>query len=132
MKVKKLIFTLIIAASVSGCATWSTSSVDNKNLLSEASTQEAVSKKEPSQIYLTDQDVVDREYKSLGDITVRVNKTTIFHPNPTRDMVNEKLQKEASELGADAVILIRYGDGGISLMSWGSLEGKGRAIKYIK
>ncbi len=76
MKVKKLIFTLIIAASVSGCATWSTSSVDNKNLLSEASTQEAVSKKEPSQIYLTDQDVVDREYKSLGDITVRVNKTT--------------------------------------------------------
>lgn len=132
MKVKKLIFTLIIAASVSGCATWSTSSVDNKNLLSEASTQEAVSKKEPSQIYLTDQDVVDREYKSLGDITVRVNKTTIFHPNPTRDMVNEKLQKEASKLGADAVILIRYGDGGISLMSWGSLEGKGRAIKYIK
>lgn|SRR5574344_1125120 len=132
MKVKKLIFTLIIAASVSGCATWSTSSVDNKNLPSEASTQEAVSKKEPSQIYLTDQDVVDREYKSLGDITVRVNKTTIFHPNPTRDMVNEKLQKEASELGADAVILIRYGDGGISLMSWGSLEGKGRAIKYIK
>ena len=131
MKVKKLIFTLIIAASVSGCATWSTSSVDNKNLPSEASTQEAVSKKEPSQIYLTDQDVVDREYKSLGDITVRVNKTTIFHPNPTRDMVNEKLQKEASELGADAVILIRYGDGGISLMSWGSLEGKGRAIKYI-
>lgn len=132
MKVKKLIFTLIIAASVSGCATWSTSSVDNKNLPSEASTQEAVSKKEPSQIYLTDQDVVDREYKSLGDIKVRVNKTTIFHPNPTRDMVNEKLQKEASELGADAVILIRYGDGGISLMSWGSLEGKGRAIKYIK
>ena len=132
MKVKKLIFTLIIAGSVSGCATWSTSSVDNKNLLSEASTQEAVSKKEPSQIYLTDQDVVDREYKSLGDITVRVNKTTIFHPNPTRDMVNEKFQKEAYELGADAVILIRYGDGGISLMSWGSLEGKGRAIKYIK
>ena len=132
MKVKNLIFTLIIAGSVSDYATWSTSSVDNKNLSSEASTQEAVSKKEPSQIYLTDQDVVDREYKSLGDITVRVNKTTIFHPNPTRDMVNEKLQKEASELGADAVILIRYGDGGISLMSWGSLEGKGRAIKYIK
>ena len=132
MKVQKVFFALVIVGFLSGCATWSTSSVDNKNLPSEASTHEAVSKKEPSQIYLTDQDVVDREYKSLGDITVRVNKTTIFHPNPTRDMVNEKLQKEASELGADAVILIRYGDGGISLMSWGSLEGKGRAIKYIK
>ncbi|MEI2746516.1 MAG: hypothetical protein V9G22_14355 [Ottowia sp.] len=106
--------------------------LDNKDVSAQESSQSAISKKAPSQIYLTDQDVVDRPYKSLGDITVTVNKTTIFHPNPTREMVNEKLQKEASELGADAVILIRYGDGGISLMSWGSLEGKGRAIKYIK
>ena len=117
---------------MSGCATWSTSSIDNKDVSAQESSQNAISKKAPSQIYLTDQDVVDRPYKSLGDITATVNKTTIFHSNPTREMVNEKLQKEASELGADAVILIRYGDGGISLMSWGSLEGKGRAIKYIK
>ena len=47
-------------------------------------------------------------------------------------MVNEKLREKASELGADAVILVRYGNGGMSLMSWGSLEGKGRAIKYTK
>ena len=132
MKIQKIFFALVIAGSLSGCATWSTSSINNKDVSAQESSQSAISKKAPSQIYLTDQDVVDRPYKSLGDITVTVNKTTIFHPNPTREMVNEKLQKEASELGADAVILIRYGDGGISLMSWGSLEGKGRAIKYIK
>lgn len=132
MKAHKVFFALFIAGSMSGCATWSTSSIDNKDVSTQESSQSAISKKLPSQIYLTDKDVVDRPYKSLGDITATVNKTTIFHPNPTREMVNEKLQKEASELGADAVILIRYGDGGISLMSWGSLEGKGRAIKYIR
>ena len=117
MKIQKIFFALVIAGSLSGCATWSTSSINNKDVSAQESSQSAISKKAPSQIYLTDQDVVDRPYKSLGDITV---------------MVNKKLQKKASELGADAVILIRYGDGGISLMSWGSLEGKGRAIKYIK
>ena len=132
MKVQKVFFALVIVGFLSGCATWSTSSIENKDMSAQESSQNAISKKTPSQIYLTDKNVVDRPYKSLGDITATVNKTTIFHPNPTREMVNEKLQKEASELGADAVILIRYGDGGISLMSWGSLEGKGRAIKYIK
>lgn len=66
----------------------------------------------------------------LGDISVMVNKTTLFHPDPTREMVTEKLKEKASEMGADAVVLARYGKGGISLMSWGSLEGKGRAVKF--
>ena len=74
--------------------------------------------------------MVDRRYASLGDVTVTVNKTTIFNADPTREMVNDKLREKAAELGADAVILVRYGSGGISLMSWGSLEGKGRAIKF--
>lgn len=34
-------------------------------------------------------------------------------------------------MGADAVALVRYGDVGISMMSWGSLEGKGRAVKFV-
>ena len=81
---------------------------------------------------ITDSDVVDRRYASLGDISVTVNKTTIFHPEPTRELVNDKLREKAAELGADAVILVRYGNGGISLMSWGSLEGKGRAVKFAQ
>ena len=68
----------------------------------------------------------------LGDITATVNKTTIFNADPTQEMVNEKLREKASELGADAVILVRYGNGGMSLMSWGSLEGKGRAVKFVQ
>jgi uncharacterized protein YbjQ (UPF0145 family) len=66
----------------------------------------------------------------VGDISVNVNKTTIFNEDPTREKVNEKLREDAAKLGADAVILVRYGTVGIGLMSWGSLDGKGRAVVF--
>ena len=47
-------------------------------------------------------------------------------------MVREKLKEEAAKLNADAVVLIRYGTVGVSLWSWGSLEGRGRAVKFTK
>ena len=64
-----------------------------------------------------------------GD-SMSVNKTTIFHPDPTQEMVREALQKEAASRGADAVILARYGTVGIGILSWGSMEGKGRAVVF--
>ncbi|GKT23014.1 hypothetical protein AVHM3334_10270 [Acidovorax sp. SUPP3334] len=125
--------TAVIATSLflSGCATWSTISVDTNNADVKTATA-ATAKRAPTDITLTDGDVVDRRYQSLGDVTVTVNKTTLFHPEPTRELVNEKLREKGAELGADAVILVRYGNGGISMMSWGSLEGKGRAIKFLQ
>jgi len=111
------------AALLAGCATWSTGSVDRR--------EQAVAAKptDPARITITEGDV-SRKYTSLGDVSVTVNKTTVFNKDPTREMVNDKLKEKAAELGADAVILVRYGEGGVSLLSWGSLEGKGRAIKY--
>ncbi len=126
----KIILTALLAASLTGCATWSTSSVDSKSVDTAVSTQ--VKKTLPSSVVITDKDIPDRKYQSLGDITAAVNKTTIFNADPTQEMVNEKLREMASELGADAVILVRYGNGGMSLMSWGSLEGKGRAVKFVQ
>ena len=81
---------------------------------------------------MTEGDYPDRKYVSLGDVTVTVNKTTVFHAAPTRDMVNQKLKEEAAKLGADAVVFVRYGSVGVSALSYGSLEGKGRAIKFVK
>ena len=126
----KIILTALLAASLTGCATWSTSSVDSKSADTAVSTQ--AKKTPPSSGVITDKDIPDRKYQSLGDITATVNKTTIFNADPTQEMVNEKLREKASELGADAVILVRYGNGGMSLMSWGSLEGKGRAVKFVQ
>jgi hypothetical protein len=84
----------------------------------------------PDQIQIIEGDVTDRPYNSLGDVSVTVNKVTIFNADPTRDMVNQRLRNEAAKLGADAVIQVRYGTVGISPLSWGSLDGKGRAIVF--
>jgi hypothetical protein len=83
-------------------------------------------------IEIIEGDVTERPYKSLGDVSVTVNKVTIFNADPTREMVNQRLRAEAAKLGADAVIQVRYGTVGVSLVSWGSLDGKGRAIVFDK
>jgi hypothetical protein len=109
-----------------GCADgWSTSSV--------ARTAEPRREARPAaEIEIFEGDITDRPYKSLGDVNVTVNKVTIFNADPTREMVNQRLRNEAAKMGADAVIQVRYGTVGIGLMSWGSLDGKGRAIVFEK
>jgi len=121
---RKAVIAVSLSVSLSGCATWSTSSVDRKDQGA------AMQASDPAKVTVSEGDS-QRKYKSLGDISVTVNKTTVFNKDPTRDDVNQKLKEKAAELGADAVILVRYGEGGVSMMSWGSLEGKGRAIKFV-
>jgi len=133
-KMKKLTVLLAIMAlsALGGCATWSTSSVENAPG-SQPQVKDNVASKTPiSEIKITEADITERPYKSLGDISVTVNKTTLFHPDPTREMVDQKLREQAYELGADAVVLARYGTVGVSFMSWGSLDGKGRAVQFAK
>ena len=127
MRTILLISTLLV---VSGCATWSTTNVtDDKN--TKVDTTAIAVQKLPLNILVTETDITNHKYKVLGDIEVTVHKTTIFNKDPTNEPVNEKLKEEAAKLGADAVILVRYGTVGISLTSWGSLNGKGRAIVFV-
>ncbi|CAO3378632.1 hypothetical protein [Azospirillum argentinense] len=86
--------------------------------------------KTPADVIVTEKDITDRKYRSLGDINVTVNKTTIFDKDPTPALVEERLKEEGAKLGADAVVLARYGTVGISFMSWGSIDGKGRAVVF--
>lgn len=110
---------------LSGCATWSTGTVHQ----SPQQQGRAAAATDPAHVQLTQGDL-KRPYVSLGDITVHVNKTTVFNKSPTREQVNEKLKERAAKMGADAVVLVRYGEVGVSVMTWGSLEGKGRAVKF--
>ncbi len=126
MKYQFFAFLFLVSVFLSGCATWSTDSVDK----TYAEPYEAKVETDPRKIIVTDKEA-DRKHIVLGDIEVTIHKTTIFHPNPTRDMVDEKLRKKASKLGADAVVLVRYGKVGIGGWSWGQLQGRGRAIKYV-
>ena len=120
---------LAIAAAallLSGCATWSTGTVHQSQQQRAHGTAAAT---DPAHVQLTQGDL-KRGYISLGDITVHVNKTTVFNKAPTREQVNQKLKERAAKMGADAVVMVRYGEVGVSVMTWGSLEGKGRAVKF--
>ena len=127
------IILLSMLLMISACSSWSTSNVDTiegyqANNISTSGESEQLNSLQD--IVITDTDMSDRNYTVAGDISVTVNKTFIFSKTPTRKMVNEKLRKEALKIGADAVILVRYGSVGMSAFSYGSLNGKGRAVVF--
>lgn len=122
---KLLIAAGCMALVVSGCA----SSIPFKNY-DYSNKPEFIT--HPDNILITKDDITDRPYEVIKDLKLGYNKTTLFHDDPTPTHVDALLKHEAAKLGADAVILVRYGSVGIGLASWGQLEGTGRAVKFIK
>lgn len=125
----KKLSAVALAFLLSGCGTYYTSDVAPVT----GGTSSEVVKKTPHRsvrdIPVTEEDS-QRSYLALGDISVTVRKVSLFDKDPTKQKVNEALQEEAYQLGADEVILARYGTVGLSAWSYGALEGKGRAIAY--
>ena len=130
-RVGVLVVMMVLAA---GCASWGSYQVRPPGAAMTSSQGTYVPPKrtptEPTKVRLVEGDIADRPYEAIADISVTVNKTTIFHPDPTRAMVAERLREEAAKLGADAVIHVRYGTVGIGVLSWGSLDANGRAVVY--
>ncbi|MGR0183300.1 hypothetical protein [Azospirillum aestuarii] len=126
--VRSSIIALGFSFLLASCGTYSMADIKPAASGSAASIPAKV--KTPADIIVTEKDITDRNYRSLGDINVTVNKTTIFDKDPTPALVEERLKEEAAKLGADAVVLARYGTVGISFMSWGSIDGKGRAVVF--
>lgn len=83
-------------------------------------------------IVLIEGDLKDRKYQRLGDISVSVSKNNAFEPDPTKALIDEQLRREAAKLKADAVINVVYDGPKVTLLSWGSMDGKGVAVKYAK
>ena len=70
---------------------------------------------------------VDRPYRTIGEISAKVQAATLFSKTMTIEDVNLKLQEQASRMGANAVIQVQY-DRGISLTSYKVLKAKGIAV----
>jgi hypothetical protein len=96
----------------------------------DATQAAAYKPKVETDVIVTENDITNRPYLALGDIEVTVKKWTIFDADPTREMVTDALRKKGAEMGADAVVLARYGTVGIGFMSWGQMDGQGRAIVF--
>lgn len=132
---KKVFATAMMCLLLSACeSSWSGSEVKLASTANDGAASQETQRQPTaaSDILLTESDIIDRPYTVIGDIDATVNKTTIFNRDPTREMVAAELKKKAAELGADAVILVRYGSVGTSFFSWGSLNGKGRAVAFVK
>ncbi len=126
---KKVWIALLLASLVlAGCASHrASSSVDRVSTSSAAPTET----KALHEIIYTEEDITDQNYEVIADIEASVSKSTIFNSDPTQGQVKRELLEQAQELGADAVILVRYGSVGVSAFSWGSLEGNGRAVRFV-
>jgi hypothetical protein len=121
----------LIALGVAACGTRTESSITPTTPgPGTASPAVSATAKPPDQVILTEGDITNRPYRSLGDIDVTVKKWTIFDADPTREQVANALKEKAAAMGADAVVLVRYGSVGIGFMSWGQMDGQGRAVAF--
>lgn len=128
MRLMRYFAVAMLVIGVAACGTRTSTSVEPV-----AGATQATAKPMPkpaSEVIVTENDITDRPYVSLGDISVTVSKWTIFDKDPTQAMVAAALQQKAAEMGADAVVLARYGTVGIGAFSWGEMEGKGRAVVF--
>jgi hypothetical protein len=87
---------------------------------------------EPKNVILTREDITDRAYKAIADIKVVVRRLFLPDPDPTQAEADLMLKTTAAALGADAVVLVRYGSSGITLTTWGTLESQGRAVYFTE
>lgn len=73
-------------------------------------------------------DGIDQKYEVMKEISVKVRKASLLSKSPTIEDVNFKLQEEASKIGANAVINVKYSRG-MTLVSYEVLTARGIAVK---
>lgn len=71
------------------------------------------------------------KFEVIGEISSTVGKATAFHANPTVELAKQKLQIEAAERGADAVINAKIGSIKVCPFSWACRESTGTAVKLL-
>ncbi|HRN77073.1 hypothetical protein [Ottowia sp.] len=71
-------------------------------------------------------------YSKIAKISAMAYKPLPFSPEPTEEIINEKLQHEAVRLGANAVINVTYEKKKSTWVGWGGLVGHGWAVRIHK
>jgi len=107
---------------VSGCASYRTSSNIPDQPVSSTLWNEV-------KIFATGV-VPDKKFKDLQRIEISIKKLTAFHADPTKEQANAELKKRAAQMGADAVVNVRY-QSGVGFMTWGYIDAQGMGVKFL-
>lgn len=108
---------LILLLAMQGCAYRTSENTD-------------INQANANNIVLSESHIKGKKYISVGPISVEIKKTTIFNADPTEEMANDLLKAKAKQMGADAVINVRY-DSGMGLLTWGYIEATGIAVRFV-
>ena len=73
---------------------------------------------------------VDEPYDVLGDVEVTVRQRSAFGVIPNTGHALRGLRVQAGRLGAHAIVMVAFGQPGMSMWSYNELRGHGRAIRF--
>ncbi len=116
---KKVVLAVAVASSLflTGCASYRTSSNINN-------TEQSFS----GPVVIIEGSLPGKNYTEISPIEVSIKKLTVFHKDPTKELVNEALIAKARSIGANAVINVEYSSG-VGLTTWGYMDAEGVGVK---
>lgn len=123
MKTIKILTIAISVTILSGCASYRISS----NIKNDSIKEKSINKITP---VLITEGTPKRKFKEISPIEISIKKLTIFHQDPTKEQANQALIEKAREIGADAVINVKY-KSGIGFTTWGYIDANGTGVKFV-
>jgi hypothetical protein len=115
---------LIASIGAAACAVEVSHDVDLQHANARSSFQTA-----PEAVLVLESDV-DQPYDVLGDLEVVLRQRGSLGELPTRAQAIDALRQQAGLIGAHAVILVAFGEVGMSWWSYNELHGHGRAVRF--
>jgi hypothetical protein len=73
---------------------------------------------------------VDQPYDVLSDLEITMRQRSAMGEMPTHEAGIRALQEQAGRIGAHAIIMVSFGEKGMSLWSYNEMKGQGRAIRF--
>jgi hypothetical protein len=73
---------------------------------------------------------IDQPYDVLGDLEITLRQRSAFGEMPTKDKAVLELRQQAARIGAHAIVLLSFGEMGMSWWSYNELKGHGRAVRF--
>lgn len=122
---------VLCLAALAGCASDPTRIADGPRNVGTVAARPRPTGQAPAIIPISTEGT-SRPHVVLENMTATARQITVFGKVPTNADVDSDLRKRAAELGADAIVNVRYGKQGVGVISWSQISGEGQAIRYTR